>query len=62
MNTPAEHLLDGLLERILNRAQHLQKLDLSDEAERKHASTASLELLRTLTQYRGLLKNVGEAM
>lgn len=45
---------------IVRQLQHLQCLHPTTEAERRRALAESLEILRALTRYRGLLKNALE--
>ena len=60
MPSAIEKRLDAQLARIINQIRHIRELDLADEAERERALEESLEALRTLTMYRGTLKNVSE--
>ncbi len=60
MQTPIERRLDAQLARIVNQIRHLRQLDLMEEAACTEALEESLEVLRALTIYRGVLKNVGE--
>jgi hypothetical protein len=60
MPSPIEKRLDAQLARITNQIRHIRELDLLDEASRQQALDESLEALRALTLYRGMLKNVSE--
>ena len=60
MPSPIEKRLDAQLARIIKQIRDLRELDLADEAERERALAESLEALRTMTMYRGTLKNVSE--
>ena len=60
MHSAIEKRLDAQLARIIAQIHHIRQLDLTDEAEREQALEESLEALRTLTMYRGTLKNVSE--
>ncbi|MFQ5569632.1 MAG: hypothetical protein ACE5G0_08145 [Rhodothermales bacterium] len=60
MQSPIERRLDAYLARIINKIRHLRQLDLAQEGACEEALDESLEVLRSLTMYRGMLKNVGE--
>lgn len=60
MNTPVERRLDAHLARIINQIREIRQLDMADEEAREKALEESLEALRSLTMYRGMLKNVSE--
>jgi hypothetical protein len=60
MDSPLERRLDAHLARIINQIRQIRQLDMTDEAAREKALAESLEALRSLTMYRGLLKNVSE--
>ncbi len=60
MNTPVERRLDAHLARIINQIREIRQLDMTDEDGREKALEESLEALRSLTMYRGMLKNVSE--
>ena len=60
MNSPVERRLDAHLARIINQIREIRQLDMADEAAREKALEESLEALRSLTMYRGMLKNVSE--
>ena len=60
MNSPVERRLDAHLARIINQIREIRQLDMTDEDEREKALEESLEALRSLTMYRGMLKNVSE--
>ncbi len=60
MPSAIEKQLDAQLARIINQIRHIRELNLADEAERERALAESLEALRTMTMYRGTLKNVSE--
>ena len=60
MHSTTERRLDAHLARIINKIRHLRLVNVSDDAGREQALDESLEVLRALTRYRGMLKNVGE--
>ena len=60
MNSPVERRLDAHLARIINQIREIRQLDVADEEMREKALEESLEALRSLTMYRGMLKNVSE--
>lgn len=60
MRTPTARRLDAHLARVINQIRQLRQKDLSNENHRRAALDESLEILRTLTMYRGMLKNVTE--
>ena len=60
MNSPVERRLDAHLARIINQIRHIRQLDMTDIESREQALEESLEALRSLTMYRGMLKNVSE--
>ena len=60
MNSPVERRLDAHLARIINQIREIRQLDMTDEDARDKALEESLEALRSLTMYRGMLKNVSE--
>lgn len=60
MESAAERRLDAHLARIINQIRQIRQLDLTDETAREQALEESLEALRALTMYRGMLKNVSE--
>ena len=60
MNSPIERRLDAHLARIINQIREIRQLDMTDIEAREKALEESLEALRSLTMYRGMLKNVSE--
>lgn len=60
MDSPLERRLDAHLARIINQIRQIRQLNMTDETAREQALAESLEALRSLTMYRGLLKNVSE--
>ena len=60
MDSPVERRLDAHLARIINQIREIRQLDVADEQAREKALEESLEALRSLTMYRGMLKNVSE--
>lgn len=45
---------------VQERLERLQQLDLNDPKDRAVAERESLEILRAITRYRGLIKNMAE--
>ena len=60
MDSPVERRLDAHLARIINQIRQIRQLDVGDDAAREKALEESLEALRSLTRYRGMLKNFSE--
>ena len=60
MDSPVDRRLDAYLARIINQIREIRQLDMTDEDARDKALEESLEALRSLTMYRGMLKNVSE--
>lgn len=60
MQSAIERRLDAHLARIINQIHHIRRINLTDEVGREAALEESLEALRSLTMYRGMLKNVSE--
>lgn len=62
MQTPAQRLHTAYLTRFAERLAYLRTLDLSQAAARDRARAESLALIRAVSRYRGLIKNVAEAV
>ena len=60
MDSPVERRLDAHLARIINQIRQIRQLDVADDDAREKALEESLEALRSLTRYRGMLKNFSE--
>ncbi len=60
MDSPIERRLDAHLTRIIDQIRQIRQLNMTDTTDREKALQESLEALRALTVYRGVLKNVGE--
>ena len=60
MHSAVKRRLDAHLARTVNQVRRMRQFDLSRKAECEEALKESLEVLRALTMYRGMLKNVSE--
>lgn len=57
MNTTVKHELDTYLDRIIQRADEMRRLNLTADGELQHALEESQHLLAVLAMYRHALKH-----
>lgn len=57
MNTMVKHELDTYLDRIIQRADEMRRLNLTIDGELQHALEESQHLLAVLAMYRHTLKH-----